>query len=88
MLNLLVTDTNYILTVVRLTHFLFFKYQGILKPAYNRVDMMEVEVMDDENEPRNFSQEVIDLRYKIVMQEKGNITMNVKGHFDDMVKLL
>lgn len=46
---------------------------------------MEVEVMDDENEPRNFSQEVIDLRYKIVMQEKGNITMNVKGHFDDMV---
>ncbi|XP_066251925.1 voltage-dependent calcium channel subunit alpha-2/delta-3 isoform X2 [Euwallacea similis] len=62
-------------------------YQGILKPAYNRVDFMEVEVMDDDNEPRSFSNDVRDLRHQIIMQIKGNITLKVKTHLDGMRRI-
>lgn len=49
--------------------------------------MVEVEIMDDANEPREFSDAIRELRRKVVMQEKGNITLNVKSHLDDMVTL-
>lgn len=47
--------------------------------------MIEVEIMDDDAEPRHFSEAIIELRRKAVMQEKGNATLQVKTHLDDMV---
>lgn len=49
--------------------------------------MIEVEIMDDGGEPREFSEIIRELRRRVVMQEKGNITLNVKTHLDDMVRL-
>ncbi|KAF7266188.1 hypothetical protein GWI33_020469 [Rhynchophorus ferrugineus] len=63
-------------------------YQGILKPAYNRVDMMELEILDDDTEPRKFSDEMKEFRLKVIMQEKGNITLRVKSHLDDMKRIV
>lgn len=61
------------------------QFQGILKPAYNRVDMLEVEVMDDDTEPRDFNDSIVDLRKNIVMQSKGHVMLRVKTHLDDLV---
>lgn len=60
-------------------------FEGILKPAYNRVDMIEVEIMDDDSDPRNFNEEILKLRDKVVMQIKGNATLNMKIHLDQKV---
>lgn len=62
-----------------------FQYQGILKPAYNRVDITEIEIMDDDTDPRQFSPEILEFRKRVVMQKKGNLTLRVKTHMDDMV---
>lgn len=35
------------------------QFQGILKPAYNTIDMLEVELLDDDSEPRAFSEELL-----------------------------
>lgn len=37
----------------------FFQFQGILKPSYNSVDMLEVELMDDTRGPRDFNPELV-----------------------------
>jgi voltage-dependent calcium channel alpha-2/delta-3 len=60
-------------------------HQGILKPAYNRVDMIEVEILDDDAEPRRFSEDVLEFRRRVVMQESGEIKLSVKSHMDEMV---
>lgn len=36
-----------------------WQFQGILKPAYNIIDMLEVELLDDDSEPRTFSPELL-----------------------------
>ncbi|ENN73258.1 hypothetical protein YQE_10154, partial [Dendroctonus ponderosae] len=79
----IVTNNGYILTHPDLRPV----YQGILKPAYNRVDFMEVEILDDDSEPRRFNEEIQDLRKKIIMQKKGNITLRVKSHLDDIKRI-
>lgn len=35
------------------------QFQDILKPAYNIVDMLEVELLDDDSEPRAFSEQLL-----------------------------
>ncbi|KAJ8916494.1 hypothetical protein NQ315_000136 [Exocentrus adspersus] len=80
----LVTNNGYILTHPDLRPV----YQGILKPAYNRVDMIEIEILDDENEPREFDEVVKEFRKRVIMQESGNITLKVKSHLDDMKRIL
>ncbi|XP_060533822.1 voltage-dependent calcium channel subunit alpha-2/delta-3 [Cylas formicarius] len=80
----IVTNNGYILTHPDLRPV----YQGILKPAYNRVDVMEVEVIDDDNEPRRFNDDVLELRRKIIFQERGNATFRVKSHIDDMHRIV
>lgn len=35
------------------------QFQGILKPAYNSVDMAEVELMDNDRGPRDFDEGII-----------------------------
>lgn len=37
---------------------LYLQFQQILKPSYNSVDMIEVELFDDDRSPRNFSKEL------------------------------
>ncbi|KAK9720898.1 Neuronal voltage-dependent calcium channel alpha 2acd [Popillia japonica] len=63
-------------------------FQGILKPAYNRVDVTEIEVMDDDSDPRDFSDEIKELRRNIVMQNTGKTTLNVKLHLDNMKRIM
>ncbi|KAJ8956284.1 hypothetical protein NQ318_015020, partial [Aromia moschata] len=80
----IVTNNGYILTHPDLRPV----YQGILKPAYNRVDMIEIEVLDDDSEPREFSDEVREFRRRVVFQEKGNATFKIKTHLDDMRRIM
>ncbi|XP_064214426.1 voltage-dependent calcium channel subunit alpha-2/delta-3 isoform X3 [Tribolium castaneum] len=80
----IVTNNGYILTHPDLRPV----YQGILKPAYNRVDMTEVEVMNDDSDPRSFSDQILEFRRRVVMQEKGDITLQVKSHIDEMRRLV
>lgn len=47
--------------------------------------MIEIEILDDENEPRDFDDVVKEFRKRVIMQETGNITLTVKSHLDDMV---
>lgn len=62
-------------------------YQQILKPSYNSVDMIEVELFDDDRGPRNFSKELTALRKEIIDQKTGNKIMNVKYHLEDMKRV-
>ncbi|KAG5878485.1 hypothetical protein JTB14_003171 [Gonioctena quinquepunctata] len=57
----IVTNNGYILTHPDLRPV----YQGILKPAYNRVDVVEVEILDDDSEARNFSEEIRDFQKQL-----------------------
>ncbi|XP_031332073.1 voltage-dependent calcium channel subunit alpha-2/delta-3 isoform X2 [Photinus pyralis] len=63
-------------------------FQGILKPAYNRVDLLEVEVMDDDSEPRDFNESIIELRRNVVMQSRGHVMLKVKTHLDDLRRII
>ncbi|KAL3271275.1 hypothetical protein HHI36_021766 [Cryptolaemus montrouzieri] len=62
-------------------------HEGILKPAYNRVDLTEIEILDDDADPRMWSEEMKEFRRKVVMQKKGNKTFAVKSHLDDMRRI-
>ncbi|XP_045527355.1 voltage-dependent calcium channel subunit alpha-2/delta-3 isoform X3 [Pieris brassicae] len=62
-------------------------FQQILKPSYNSVDMIEVELFDDDRSPRNFSKELTALRQDVIDQKTGNKIMNVKYHMDDMKRV-
>ncbi|XP_045467080.1 voltage-dependent calcium channel subunit alpha-2/delta-3-like isoform X2 [Harmonia axyridis] len=81
----IVTNNGYILTHPDLRPV----HQGILKPAYNRVDLTEVELLDDgDADPRTWSEELKEFRKRVVMQRKGNKTFNVKTHLDDMRRII
>ncbi|CAG9814965.1 unnamed protein product [Phaedon cochleariae] len=80
----IVTNNGYILTHPDLRPV----YQGILKPAYNRVDVVEVEILDDDTESRNFSDEIREFRRQLVMQINGSATLKVKSHLDDMRRIM
>ncbi|XP_063823520.1 voltage-dependent calcium channel subunit alpha-2/delta-3 isoform X3 [Ostrinia nubilalis] len=62
-------------------------FQQILKPSYNSVDMIEVELFDDDRGPRNFSKELTALRKEVIDQKTGNKMMNTKYHMDDMKRV-
>ncbi|XP_060826223.1 voltage-dependent calcium channel subunit alpha-2/delta-3 isoform X1 [Bombus pascuorum] len=62
-------------------------FQGILKPAYNSVDMAEVELMDQDREPREFDEGIIMLRDDVVDQKNGSVTLHTKYHYDDMKRV-
>lgn len=44
---------------------LFDQFQGILKPAYNTIDMLEVELLDDDSEPRAWSDQLLKVSMSI-----------------------
>ncbi|CAB3241021.1 unnamed protein product, partial [Arctia plantaginis] len=62
-------------------------FQQILKPSYNSVDMIEVELFDDDRGPRNFSKELTALRQEVIDQKTGNKVMNAKYHLEDMKRV-
>ncbi|XP_011334434.1 voltage-dependent calcium channel subunit alpha-2/delta-3 isoform X3 [Ooceraea biroi] len=62
-------------------------FQGILKPAYNSVDMAEVELMDNDRGPREFDEGIIMLRNDVVNQTNGSVTLHTKYHYDDMKRV-
>ncbi|XP_012150257.1 voltage-dependent calcium channel subunit straightjacket isoform X2 [Megachile rotundata] len=62
-------------------------FQGILKPAYNSVDMAEVELMDQDRGPREFDEGIIMLRNDVINQANGSITLHTKYHYDDMKRV-
>lgn len=50
--------------------------------------MLEVEIMDDDSEPREFNDSIVNLRTNIVLQMKGHVMLRVKSHLDDFVGLM
>lgn len=44
----------------------FDQFQGILKPAYNTIDMLEVELLDDARDPRDFSDTLLKVTLKLL----------------------
>ncbi|XP_043644316.1 voltage-dependent calcium channel subunit alpha-2/delta-3 isoform X5 [Drosophila teissieri] len=63
-------------------------FQGyILKPAYNSVDMIEVELLDDDRAARDFNPVLMTIRDSIINQSTGSKWMLVKNHFDDMKRV-
>ncbi|XP_028044532.1 voltage-dependent calcium channel subunit alpha-2/delta-3 isoform X2 [Monomorium pharaonis] len=62
-------------------------FQGILKPAYNSVDMAEVELMDHHKGPREFDEGIIMLRNNVVNQKNGSATLYTKYHYDNMKRV-
>ncbi|XP_037933678.1 voltage-dependent calcium channel subunit alpha-2/delta-3 isoform X2 [Teleopsis dalmanni] len=59
----------------------------ILKPAYNSVDMIEVELLDDDRAPRDFNPVLLTIRDSIINQSTGSKWMLVKNHFDEMKRV-
>lgn len=47
--------------------FYLIQFQDILKPAYNSIDLAEVELLDDNSEPRQFDQGLLEVnnRFKL-----------------------
>ncbi|XP_046388062.1 voltage-dependent calcium channel subunit alpha-2/delta-3 isoform X1 [Ischnura elegans] len=62
-------------------------FQGILKPSYNSVDMAEVELVDDNSLPREFSPELLAFRDAVINQTTGSAVLSIKYHYDDMKRV-
>ncbi|XP_046416365.1 voltage-dependent calcium channel subunit alpha-2/delta-3 isoform X2 [Neodiprion fabricii] len=62
-------------------------FRNILKPAYNSVDMAEVELIDDGTIPRNFSKSLLQFRDLVINQSSGMTTLHTKYHYDDMQRV-
>ncbi|XP_033217688.1 voltage-dependent calcium channel subunit alpha-2/delta-3 isoform X2 [Belonocnema kinseyi] len=57
---------------------------GELKLNYNSVDLTEVEILNDDSEPREPGKTVKDLRQRLVDHENGSMkNVSVKLHYDD-----
>ncbi|XP_028129613.2 voltage-dependent calcium channel subunit alpha-2/delta-3-like [Diabrotica virgifera virgifera] len=81
----IVTNNGYILT--HPDHHTEFQY--ILKPTFNRVDILEVEILNDDKEPRMFGDSVVKFRKKLVNQESSvNVTLKVKYALNDNKRLM
>uniref|UniRef100_A0A1B0DG25 Uncharacterized protein n=1 Tax=Phlebotomus papatasi TaxID=29031 RepID=A0A1B0DG25_PHLPP len=52
-------------------------FQDILKPAYNAVDMIEVELMDDDRDPRDFNENLIENQDQTTDTEKYHFMTTV-----------
>ncbi|XP_031340092.1 voltage-dependent calcium channel subunit alpha-2/delta-3-like isoform X2 [Photinus pyralis] len=60
------------------------EFHNIIKPTFNRVDLTEVELIDDLNEPRDFNKSLLEMRDRIVRQMTGHDSFQVKIHLDNM----
>ncbi|KAJ8913962.1 hypothetical protein NQ315_015200 [Exocentrus adspersus] len=65
------------------------QFKKILKPTFNRVDFVEVEILDDDRDPRLFGDTIVKLREKLVNQtEFDTVELNVKYSLNDMKRLM
>ncbi|KAL3289880.1 hypothetical protein HHI36_023270 [Cryptolaemus montrouzieri] len=59
-------------------------YQDTLKPQYISVDLTEVELVENENGPRENHSVLLDLRHDLIEQKEGETEIGVKVHYDNM----
>ncbi|CAH1173790.1 unnamed protein product [Phaedon cochleariae] len=65
------------------------EFQNILKPTFNRVDICEVEILNDENEPRVFNELIVKFRDRLVNQNQSiPVTLNVKYPLNDNKRVM
>ncbi|KAK9873044.1 hypothetical protein WA026_020780 [Henosepilachna vigintioctopunctata] len=81
-----VTNNGYVL--MHPYHRPTFGEDLILKPTFNRVDLLEVEILDDGNEPRLFAKSVVELREKVVYKGRGEANLNIKFALDDLRRII
>ncbi|XP_045479597.1 voltage-dependent calcium channel subunit alpha-2/delta-3-like [Harmonia axyridis] len=81
-----VTNNGYIL--MHPDHRPTFGEDKILKPTFNRVDLLEVEILDDQNEPRLFAKSVVQMREKVVYEGHGKSFLKVKFALDDLKRII
>ncbi|XP_058802152.1 voltage-dependent calcium channel subunit alpha-2/delta-3 isoform X2 [Phymastichus coffea] len=75
----IITNNGYILTHPDLRPV----FQGILRPAYNSVDMAEVELVDGDDVSRQFNEGLLQFRADVVNQkEHSDIMLTTKYHYD------
>lgn len=81
-----VTNNGYVL--MHPDHRPCFADDIILKPTFNRVDLLELEILDDLNEPRLFDESVVKLREKVVYKGQGTCFLKVKFPLDDLKRVV
>ncbi|CAG9864364.1 unnamed protein product [Phyllotreta striolata] len=65
------------------------EFQTILKPTFNRVDILEVEILNDDREPRLFGDSVVKFRDKLVNQRSNEpVILKVKYTLNDNKRLM
>lgn len=55
-------------------------FENILKPAYNSVDMAELELMDDDREPRQFDANLIEVSVSFMLSSVNIQLLNLCPH--------
>lgn len=61
------------------------KYKDQVKENYNSIDIIEIEQIDEDNAPRNISDQLRTLRKRLIDHVKGNLTdIPIKLHYDEM----
>ncbi|RZB66645.1 voltage-dependent calcium channel subunit alpha-2/delta-3-like, partial [Asbolus verrucosus] len=60
------------------------EFENITKPTFNRVDLLEVEILEDSSEPRLFGKPIVQFREDIVQKPMGEVALNIKFALDDM----
>ncbi|XP_048526284.1 voltage-dependent calcium channel subunit alpha-2/delta-3 isoform X1 [Dendroctonus ponderosae] len=60
------------------------KYEQTLEPQYLSVDLSEVELVENENGPRENHSALLDLRQDMINQKEGETELTLKVHYDDM----
>ncbi|XP_050298952.1 voltage-dependent calcium channel subunit alpha-2/delta-3-like isoform X2 [Anthonomus grandis grandis] len=78
----IITNNGYIL--MHPEHITEFEY--ILKPTFNRVDILETEILDDNNEPRIFGDDI--LRDHMLKKTEKKVTLKMKYTLDDMKRII
>ncbi|KAJ8970014.1 hypothetical protein NQ314_001443 [Rhamnusium bicolor] len=59
-------------------------YEDTLEPQYISVDLTEVELVENENGPRENHTVLLDLRHDMIDQKEGETELSVKMHYDNM----
>lgn len=63
-------------------------YEGKLKDNYNSFDIVEIEQIDEDREPRDPSNLILEIRKKLVESEVGEkLKVPVRFHFDKMRRI-
>ncbi|KAF4528188.1 hypothetical protein B566_EDAN014013 [Ephemera danica] len=60
------------------------QFQHILKPSYNSIDLTEIELIDNDDGPREVTDAMRAFREAVINQQTGSVTLNTRYHFDNM----